>query len=178
MTHDTPPSRGRTVALVLGVIGVAALVSCLLVGLLLKKVGDELFAPAAWKADAIAEADFPKAFGVRFPSRPVVLRSRVDGFQDLIYEGLAKLPPGGKEAFLAANGLKAAPADLVPVSDLESAQAELRAQQPGAGAITVTPLDGPADLQSADGGFVELFRSSALLEVDGETWVYLVAFST
>lgn len=178
MTHDKSPSGGRTVAIVLGVIGVAAVVSCLLVGLLLKKVGDDLFAPAAWKADAIAEADFPKAFGVRFPARPVVLRSRVDGFQDLIYEGLAKLPPGGKEAFLSANGLKAAPPGLGSVSDLESAKAELRAQQQGAGDITVTVLDGPPDLENVDGGYVELFRSSALLEVDGETWVYLVAFST
>lgn len=178
MTEDKSPSRGRTVAIVLGVIGVAALVSCLLVGLLLKKVGDELFAPAVWKDDAVAEADFPKVFGVHFSAKPVRYRSKLDGFQDFIYEGLVKLPPGGKEAFLSANGLAAAPPGHGMTTDVESAEAEVRAQQPGAGAITVTPLDGPPDLEGPDGGYVELFRSSALLEVDGETWVYLVAFST
>jgi hypothetical protein len=177
MTPDTSPSRGKTVAIVLGVIALSAAVSCLVVGVLLKHVVDDALGPARWTADAVPEANFPKAFGVHFPARPVLVRSKVDGFQDVIYEGLVKLPPGGKEAFLSANGLSPMPG-LSLATDVESAKDELRAQQPGAGDITVTPLDGPKDLERADGGSVEPFRSSALLEAGGETWVYLVAFST
>lgn len=164
-------------AIVLGVIAGAALVSCLVVGVLLKHVVDDAFGEAHWKDGAIAEADFPKAFGVRFPARPTVFRSKVGGFQDPIYEGLVKLPAGGKAAFLSANGLAPMPG-LELATDIEAVKDELRAQQPGAGEITVTPLDGPKDLESADGGYVQLFRSSALLEAGGETWVYLVAFGT
>jgi hypothetical protein len=179
MATGTEGSRTKTALIVLGVVGLSACVVALGVGLVLKKVADDAFGPATWGVDAVSEADLPKVFGVHFPARPALVRSRMQGFQDAMYEGLVKLPPGGKAAFLSANGLTPSTTLSVGlVGDVDAAKAELRVQQPGAAPITAQPLEGLADLEGPDGGYVELFRSAVLLEADGEAWVYLVAFST
>ncbi|MEW5740238.1 MAG: hypothetical protein AB1938_15000 [Myxococcota bacterium] len=178
-TEPSPPSKGKTLAIVLGVVAVAAVVSCLAAGLLLKKVAEDALGPEKWRADAIAPADLPKVYGVALATRPPVMRSRVGGFQDPIYEVLFLLPPGGEAPFLTANGLRRdATGEVSFGPGLDDAKVELRVHQPGASALTVTPLAGLEDLFGGDGGYVELFRSGALLEADGQTWVYLVAFGT
>lgn len=179
MRTNDAPSRGKTVAIVLGVIGLAALVACLGVGLVLKRVADDFLGPPKWTDDALAVADLPKVFGVRTPSPPAVMRSRVGGFQDPIYEALVKLAPGDEAAFLAMNGLSRAKGLAVGFGgEVDGAKAELRARQPGTAPITVAPLDGFVDVAGGDGGYIELFRQGALLEADGVTWVYLLAFGT
>ncbi|GMU59028.1 MAG: hypothetical protein AMXMBFR34_07910 [Myxococcaceae bacterium] len=163
----------------LGGVAVAALASCLAVGFLLKTVVADALGPAQWRADAIALLDLPRVFGVSLAAGPPVLRSRVGGFQDPIYEVLFQLPPGGEAAFLSTNGLRRDATGEAPFGPgLDEAKRELRVHHPGAGALTVTPLSGLVDLLGGDGGYVELFRSGALLEADGQVWVYLVAFGT
>jgi len=164
---------------VLGVVGLAACVVLAGTTLVLKKLADDFLGPAQWSDDALAVADLPRVFGVRTPSAPSAFRSRVGGFQDPIYEAVVKLGPGEKDAFLAMNALALQPtlkADLV--GELSSAEAEVRARTPCAGPVSATALDGFVDVGGDDGGAVELFRSGALLECDGATWVYLVAFGT
>lgn len=179
MRPQAAPSRGKTIAIVLGVIGLAALVACLGVGLVLEHVADDFLGAPKWTDDALAVADLPRVFGVRTPSPPAALRSRVGGFQDPIYEALVKLAPGDEAAFLSTNGLSRASGLTVGFGgEVDGAKAEVRARQPGTAPIAVTPLEGFVDLAGGDGGYVELFRSGALLEADGVTWVYLVAFGT
>ncbi|MCC6336489.1 MAG: hypothetical protein IT380_21190 [Myxococcales bacterium] len=177
--EPAPPSRAKTLAIVLGGVAVAALVSCLAVALLLKTVVADALGPEQWRAGAIAPADLPRVYGVSLPARPPLMRSRVGGFQDPIYEVLFQLPPGGEAAFLSTNGLRRDATGEAPFGPgLDEAKRELRVHQSGGGPITVTPLAGFEDLLGGDGGYVELFRSGALLEADGQTWVYLVAFGT
>jgi hypothetical protein len=173
---ETPsPGGKRTLAVVLGVTALAAVVSCLSVTVVLKAVADDALGPPKWRDDAIGWTELPGLFGVRLSAPPPVLRSRVGGFQDPIYEVLFKLPPDGREAFLSTNGLKLA--DNLPV-DVDEAKRELRAQQPGASLVTVHSLEGLENLGGEDGGAVELSRFGALLEADGDTWVYLEAWGT
>lgn len=179
MATGTEGSRAKTALVVLGVLGLATCVIGVGAGLVLKKVAESALGSDAWGGEAVAEADLPKLFGVRFPAKPVVVRSRVQGFQDAMYEVLVRLPPGEKDAFLSANGLTPSPSQALGlVGDVEAAKAELRARQPGPGPVTAQALDGFVDQEGPDGGYVELFRSGVLLEADGEAWVYLVAFST
>lgn len=127
-----------------------------------------------FSAGGIAERDVPRLFGVTLPARPVHLRGRQAGFQDPIFDVLVHLPKGTREAFLSANGLTVGGP---PLEDLTEPEAELRRLQPGVKKLDAQALNGFRDLE-ADGGYVELFRHGSLIDADGETWLYLVAFGT
>lgn len=129
-----------------------------------------------WSAGSIAERDVPAIFGVRFPAKPPTFRGRQSGFQDPVFELLVKLPPNGRERFLAANGLTAG--GELPPHDTREAEQAIEKLEPKVTLSDAASLEGLTDVE-ADGGYVELYRTGALLTTDdGATWIYLVAYGT
>lgn len=160
---------------VLAIVG-AVVLGCLGTGALV--VGFGVFAASqfggdtSWSEDSVPERELPRLYGVRLPVKPLVYRSRQQGFQDGFWEVLVKLPPGSAEALLGANRLQrgaAATHVSVEVSEL------IRSLDPAAPALTATSVELYEALQP-DGGPLNLHRRAVLLEGPGAVWLYLEAF--
>lgn len=122
---------------------------------------------------AVFRAEVPNVFGVTFVDEPLVYRSHAEGFQDGLWNVVARLPDGSADHFLKANHLERSAAQFID-QRARDAVAQFAAD---AGAFTISELELPA-LPTNDGGYQDQHRKGLLFERGGEAWVWLEAFET
>lgn len=121
---------------------------------------------------SVFRAEVPNVFGVKLVDEPLVYRSHAEGFQDGLWNVVARLPDGSADDFLKSNRLERAPAEFLD-SRPTDAVAQFAAD---AGAFTVSELELP-EAPAPDGGS-PLHRRGFLFERGGEAWLWLEAFET
>lgn len=164
--------------IILGVIGGLFTLGCLITAGLVVLMGSafsSLGGDGKWNEYAISQAKVPMVFGVRLPVGVTHYQVREQGFQDAMYEAVMRLPPGGAEAFLSANGLQR---DGIAGSVPEDISKLIDALEPGV-TFSTSSLDLAAPEADVDGGSSIDGRNATLLEgPGGEVWLYLQAFET
>ena len=162
--------KGKHWAVLLGAVGVFGCVGCGLLVAVLSSAFDSH--DPEWNEVSVFRAEGPNVFGVKLVDTPLVYRSHAEGFQDGLWNVVARLPDGSADHFLKSNQLKRAPAPF-----LDSRATEAVGQfAADAGAFTVSELELPQRL-AADGG-TELHRRGFLFERGAEVWLWLEAFET
>lgn len=126
-----------------------------------------------WNEVSVLRSDVPNVFGVRLVDAPLVYRSHAEGFQDGLWNVVARLPDGSADHFLESNRLRRSP---VPFLDQRASEAVARFAA-DAGAFTISRLELP-ELPTNDGGAQDSHRSGLLFERGSEVWLWLEAFET
>ncbi len=162
--------KGKHWALLLGGVGVFACLGCGLFAAFFAHTFDSL--DQEWNEVSVFRAEVPNVFGVKLVDEPLVYRSHAEGFQDGLWNVVARLPDGSADHFLKSNHLTRSPAPF-----LDSRATEAVAQfAPDAGAFTVSELELP-EAPASDGGS-QIHRRGFLFERGDEAWLWLEAFET
>lgn len=163
--------KGKHWALLLGSIGVFSCLGCGLLTAFFVRTFDSQ--TPEWNEVSVLRSEVPNVFGVTLVDVPLVYRSHAEGFQDGLWNVVARLPDGSADRFLKANHLKRSPAQFID-QRARDAVAQFAAD---AGTFTISELELP-ELSTNDGGYQDNHRSGLLFERGSEVWLWLEAFET
>lgn len=163
--------KGKHWALLLGSIGVFGCLGCGLLTAFFARTFDSQ--DPEWNEVSVLRSDVPNVFGVTLVDAPLVYRSHAEGFQDGLWNVVARLPDGSADHFLKSNHLRRS-----PVSFLDQRASEAVARfAADAGVFTINELELP-ELPTNDGGYQDSHRRGFLFERGSEVWLWLEAFET
>ncbi len=124
-----------------------------------------------WNEVSVFRSEVPNVFGVTLVDEPLVYRSHAEGFQDGLWNVVARLPDGTADHFLKANHLTRSSAPFIDPRAVE-AIGQFAAD---AGTFSISELELPQFVTDAGS---QTHRRGFLFERGAEVWLWLEAFET
>lgn len=110
--------KGNHWAVLLAGLAVFGCLGCGLLGAVLVRAFDSN--DPEWNEVSVFRSEVPNVFGVTLVDEPLVYRSHAEGFQDSLWNVVARLPDGTADHFLKKNHLRRSPAPFIDPRAVEA----------------------------------------------------------